>query len=109
MLLRSQMSYWMDKGVLSMQGLIGCFAMTELRGVRHADSCLLRAPAPSTDTPILHAQGSNVAGLETTATFDEKSDEFIIHTPRIEATKWWIGGEYFPAPFPARRTWPSNR
>lgn len=27
------MSYWMDKGVLSMQGLIGCFAMTEMRGV----------------------------------------------------------------------------
>lgn len=37
-------------------------------------------------------QGSNVAGLETTATFDEKTDEFIIHTPTISATKWWIGG-----------------
>ncbi|GAA5973030.1 hypothetical protein JCM8115_005984 [Rhodotorula mucilaginosa] len=64
----NQMSYWMDKGALSLQGLIGCFAMTEMRG------------------------GSNVAGLETTATFDEKSDEFVIHTPRVEATKWWIGG-----------------
>jgi acyl-CoA oxidase len=36
--------------------------------------------------------GSNVAGLETTATFDESSDEFVIHTPSITATKWWIGG-----------------
>ena len=27
------MSYWMDKGALSLQGLIGCFAMTEMRGV----------------------------------------------------------------------------
>lgn len=36
--------------------------------------------------------GSNVAGLETTATFDPASDQFIIHTPTITATKWWIGG-----------------
>jgi acyl-CoA oxidase len=38
------------------------------------------------------AHGSNVAGLETTATFDEETDEFIIHTPHLGATKWWIGG-----------------
>lgn len=37
-------------------------------------------------------QGSNVAGLETTATFDEATDEFVIHTPNVSATKWWIGG-----------------
>ena len=36
--------------------------------------------------------GSNVAGIETTATFDFASDEFIIHTPTLTATKWWIGG-----------------
>ncbi|KGU31760.1 acyl-coenzyme A oxidase 2 [Candida albicans P57055] len=36
--------------------------------------------------------GSNVAGCETTATFDEKTDTFIIDTPHIGATKWWIGG-----------------
>lgn len=48
--------------------MIGCFAMTEL------------------------AHGSNVAGLETTATFDPETDEFVIHTPSVSATKWWIGG-----------------
>ena len=36
--------------------------------------------------------GSNVAGLETTATFDRLSDEFIIHSPTLTSTKWWIGG-----------------
>ena len=35
--------------------------------------------------------GSNVAGLETTATFDRKTDEFVLHTPTISATKWWPG------------------
>ncbi|GAA5898215.1 hypothetical protein JCM6882_000105 [Rhodosporidiobolus microsporus] len=64
----NQMSYWMSKGVLSLEGMVGCFAMTEL------------------------AHGSNVAGLETTATFDERADEFVIHTPTVSATKWWIGG-----------------
>jgi len=63
-----QFSYWIDKGVLGLNGVIGCFGMTEL------------------------AHGSNVAGLETTATFDEKTDEFVIHTPHVGATKWWIGG-----------------
>ena len=44
------------------------------------------------------AHGSNVAGLETTATFDEKTDEFVIHTPHVGATKWWIGGGLGPVP-----------
>jgi acyl-CoA oxidase len=35
--------------------------------------------------------GTNVAGLETTATFDKSTDEFIIHTPFISAIKWWPG------------------
>jgi acyl-CoA oxidase len=35
--------------------------------------------------------GSNVAGLETTATLDMKTDEFVIHTPTITATKFWAG------------------
>jgi acyl-CoA oxidase len=29
--------------------------------------------------------------LETTATFDKETDEFIIHTPTITATKYWPG------------------
>ena len=36
--------------------------------------------------------GSNVAALETTATFDPATDEFIINTPTNTATKWFIGG-----------------
>ena len=27
----------------------------------------------------------------TTATYDIKTDEFIIHTPEPKATKWWPG------------------
>jgi len=29
--------------------------------------------------------------LETTATLDKKTDEFIINTPTLTATKWWPG------------------
>ncbi|CCF50048.1 hypothetical protein NDA11_001290 [Ustilago hordei] len=64
----NQFSYWMEKGVIGCNGMFGCFGMTEL------------------------AHGSNVAGLETTAHFDAQTDEFVIHTPNLGATKWWIGG-----------------
>jgi len=35
--------------------------------------------------------GSDVRSLETTATFDGKTDEFVINTPSLTATKWWPG------------------
>lgn len=48
--------------------LPGCFAMTEL------------------------GYGSNVAGIETEARYDVATREFVLHTPRNEASKFWIGG-----------------
>lgn len=43
--------------------IIGCYAQTEL------------------------GHGSNVQGLETTATFDPKTDEFVIHSPTLTSSK----------------------
>eukprot|EP01121_Diplochlamys_sp_Union-15-3_P005599 TRINITY_DN1592_c0_g1_i1.p1 TRINITY_DN1592_c0_g1~~TRINITY_DN1592_c0_g1_i1.p1 ORF type:complete len:702 (-),score=118.60 TRINITY_DN1592_c0_g1_i1:21-2126(-) len=48
--------------------ILGCFAMTEL------------------------GHGSFVQGVETVATYDKKTQEFVINTPSLTATKWWIGG-----------------
>ncbi|KAG0716699.1 Peroxisomal acyl-coenzyme A oxidase 1 [Chionoecetes opilio] len=36
--------------------------------------------------------GTFIRGLETTATYDPKTEEFILHSPTITATKWWPGG-----------------
>lgn len=36
--------------------------------------------------------GSFIRGLETTATFDDKTDEFVVHSPTINSTKFWPAG-----------------
>lgn len=35
--------------------------------------------------------GSNVRGIETTAIFDKDTDEFVINSPAVSSTKYWIG------------------
>lgn len=64
-----QFNYWaFERGAIYIKDIYGCFSMTEI------------------------AHGSNVAALQTTAEFDSEHDKFIINTPHIGATKWWIGG-----------------
>ena len=61
-----QLAEWLPR--MRSGEVIGCYAQTEL------------------------AHGSNVRALRTTATYLPASDEFEIHTPDIEAAKWWPGG-----------------
>ncbi|KAG7441254.1 peroxisomal oxidase [Guyanagaster necrorhizus] len=49
------------------RSILGCYLQTEL------------------------GHGSNVAQLETTATFIPQTQEFEIHSPTLTSTKWWIG------------------
>ena len=47
--------------------ILGCYCQTEL------------------------GHGSNVKGIETTATFDGEKDEFVLSSPTLSSTKYWIG------------------
>jgi acyl-CoA oxidase len=35
--------------------------------------------------------GSNVRGIETTATWDPETRDFVLHSPTLTASKWWNG------------------
>lgn len=65
----SQIKYWLqERGAIFLKGIYGCFAMTEL------------------------GHGSNVSKLKTIAVYSSETDTFLINTPNLTATKWWIGG-----------------
>ncbi|KAI1785435.1 peroxisomal oxidase [Ganoderma leucocontextum] len=53
--------------LIAHRGIIGCYLQTEL------------------------GHGTNVAALETTATYLPATREFELHTPTPTAAKWWIG------------------
>ena len=36
--------------------------------------------------------GTFIRGLETTATYDPKTQEFVLNSPTISSYKWWPGG-----------------
>ncbi|MCO5566010.1 hypothetical protein L7F22_019685 [Adiantum nelumboides] len=36
--------------------------------------------------------GTNVQALETTATYNESTESFDLHSPTLTSTKWWAGG-----------------
>jgi acyl-CoA oxidase len=60
-----QQTYWMPK--ITSWEVIGAYAQTEL------------------------GHGSNVRGIECTATWNAPSKEFILHSPTITSSKWWNG------------------
>ena len=62
----SQIQEWKTK--IENLEIIGCYAQTEL------------------------GHGSNVKGLEIEAVYDHASKEFVLNSPTVTATKWWIGG-----------------
>jgi|TARA_R110002003_G_scaffold52_11_gene4424 acyl-CoA oxidase len=75
---KEQQAYWMPQ-ILNYD-IIGCYAQTEL------------------------GHGSNVRGLETTATWDPTKKEFEIHSPHLTASKWWNGSMGRTATHAVRRT-----
>lgn len=63
-----QQAYWLPKA-RALQ-ITGAYAQTEM------------------------GHGTFVRGLETTATYDCQSEEFIIHSPALSSIKWWPGGAF---------------
>ncbi|KAI0354185.1 acyl-CoA oxidase [Trametes cingulata] len=54
--------------LVAQRGIIGCYIQTEM------------------------GHGTNVASLETTATYIPETREFEINSPTLTSSKWWVGG-----------------
>lgn len=67
-----QNANWLFK--TAMLQIVGCYAQTEL------------------------GHGSNVRGLQTTATYDKTTQQFVLNTPTLRSLKWWPG-IFFIFPF----------
>ncbi|XP_064597795.1 peroxisomal acyl-coenzyme A oxidase 1-like [Liolophura sinensis] len=62
---KEQVNHWVPRS--NRLEIIGTYAQTEL------------------------GHGTFIRGLETTATFDPKTDEFVMNTPSLTSMKWWPG------------------
>lgn len=60
-----QLAEWMPRALSGT--IIGTYAQTEM------------------------GHGTNLSKLETTATYGQKTSEFVLHTPTISGAKWWPG------------------
>jgi len=60
---QEQINAWVPRALRF--GMVGAYGQTEL------------------------SHGSNVRGLQTTATYDKAAQQFVIHSPTLGATKWW--------------------
>ncbi|KAI5632452.1 acyl-CoA oxidase domain-containing protein [Phthorimaea operculella] len=60
-----QKEYWLKRAI-NME-IIGTYAQTEL------------------------GHGTFIRGLETSATYDPKTEEFVLHSPTLTSYKWWPG------------------
>lgn len=65
---QEQLGEWMGKA-WNME-IIGTYAQTEM------------------------GHGTFIRGLETTATYDAETEEFVLHSPSITAYKWWPGLDF---------------
>ncbi|XP_059903005.1 peroxisomal acyl-coenzyme A oxidase 1 isoform X2 [Gadus macrocephalus] len=53
-----------------------------------AQSCTVLGTYAQTEM----GHGTHLRGLETTATFDPATQEFVMHSPTVTSIKWWPGG-----------------
>ena len=58
----------------------------------YSHSCRLCSDILSGCWFCLLVAGTNLKRLETTAVYDPKTEEFVLHSPTVTACKWWPGG-----------------
>lgn len=84
-----QQAYWVSR---SWDGsIVGTYAQVRCSAIKLAQVSFLIFILPcSLQTELGH--GTFIRGLETTATYDPSTKEFVLNSPTLTSYKWWPGG-----------------
>ena len=71
-----------------------CTCHKQTNKQHHSSLCTCCHKQTNNNTPIHYCVfvGTFIRGLETTATYDPKTQEFVLNSPTRTSIKWWPGG-----------------
>ncbi|KAG1057147.1 hypothetical protein G6F43_001010 [Rhizopus delemar] len=84
--------YYNGRAIRFKKSLAAAKRFAELQRIHHWKDEDFAVAESLFDEASALGHGSNVRGLETTATYQPETETFVLNSPTLTSSKWWIGG-----------------